>query len=99
MYSYVLITACHQIESFILSECDGDIEDFLDDIMGYAILPSHLFEPMVQFIYDKIIPTYSLLESCPESTAFSLIHRLLLDFECLCHKLFSPYIVNNDTDS
>lgn len=98
MQHLLLSTACYEIENFIFDACNDDVTDLAERILPYRLLlPTHLIEPLINFIYNELATAYSLLDNSPAMAEFIIWQNLVNSFQCLRQKLFASCINNEPT--
>ena len=97
MQHLLLSTACYEVENFIFDACNDDVTDFAERILPYRLLlPTHLIEPLINFIYNELATASSLLDNSPAMAELIIWQTLVYNFQCLRQKLFVSCI-NNET--
>ena len=98
MQQLLLSTACYEIENFIFDGGNYEVSDLAEKILPYRLLlPTHLFEPLINFIYNELATACSLLENSPAMAELMIWQNLVNSFQCLRQKLFVSCINNEPT--
>lgn len=95
MVNLILASACHEIESFIFGESDITLSELTEKIAAYrSVLPAHFFEPILNFVFNELTASCSLLEDSPEVANLIIWQELVNSFQCLRQKIFVSCINN-----
>ena len=98
MQHLLLSTACYEFENFIFDACNDDVTDLAERILPYRLLlPTHLIEPLINFIYNELATASSLLDNSPAMAELIIWQTLVYNFQCLRQKLFVSCINNEPT--